>query len=202
MIATTAISRLNKVTRDDGTPDYEKSTRAQEQPVVYLYFDYRVDHEQTFRSAVAAVLRQIARINTDAYEKVGDFYQNRYRETSHPSEHDSIEMLSEVCRRSISGLYLIMDGLDECRREDSRRLVPLFAQLKEDARIKLLVIARPLPDIIRMFFGAPSLHVRASDEDLGKYIAGRHQELPDMALKDSRLCRRITSTIISASDGL
>jgi len=74
----------------------------------------------------------------------------------------------------LSTVYIIVDGLDECRNNDGtrQRLLAYIRVLQSKADVRLLATSRFLLDIVDEFKDAERLEIRASDEDVRRFITG------------------------------
>jgi hypothetical protein len=77
-----------------------------------------------------------------------------------------------------------------------------FEISKKKAPLSLLVTSRFIPAITEEFRDDLLLEVRASDEDVRKYVGGHILQLSNCVRKSNQLQELITSGIISAVDGM
>jgi hypothetical protein len=62
--------------------------------------------------------------------------------------------------------------------------------------------ARFIPEIIQKFESNPMLEVRASEEDVRRFVAGQLSRLPNCVQRDEELKHAIQDKIIEAVDGM
>jgi hypothetical protein len=111
---------------------------------------------------------------------------------------------------AVTALYLrtfiIVDALDECQSDDgcrTRFLSEIF-DLQEKYGASLFVTSRFIPEITKKFDGTASLEIRASDEDVRRYLTGHIPRLPfpSFVRRDLELQEEIKTDIITAGDGM
>ncbi len=62
--------------------------------------------------------------------------------------------------------------------------------------------SRFIPEIVKNFEGSISLEIRASDEDVRRYLEGHMSRLPSFVLRGLDLQEEIKTEIIKAVDGM
>ena len=109
-------------------------------------------------------------------------------------------MISTLAK-SFDDLYLIIDALDECSTEVRTVLIRELKVLPS----KLLVTTRPIDGIIRQFDGSSIVQIRASDDDLHKYILSRLENsgrLSALLRGNDALADDIRQRIIAKANGM
>jgi hypothetical protein len=121
-----------------------------------------------------------------------------------PSFHKLSEVLSFIAD-SYSRVFFIVDALDECTNTRSVRelfLQKIF-QLQNQKKISLFATSRKVEDITEMFEGKVSLEIRASDEDVQRYLDERIPQLLRSSIsKYVELQDTIRTDILKAVDGM
>jgi hypothetical protein len=72
----------------------------------------------------------------------------------------------------------------------------------DDCGANLFATSRLIPGISEQFEGSTSLQIRASEEDIRRYLDGRMSQLPTFIGRDSYLQERIKTEIVKAVDGM
>jgi hypothetical protein len=98
-----------------------------------------------------------------------------------------------------------MDALDECTDQDGTRsqLIEKLRELQMRTNVRLLSTSRFIPEITEKFRLDPMLlEVRASEEDVKRFVAGQIPRLPRCIRRDDELTRAVQSKIVKAIDGM
>ena len=122
---------------------------------------------------------------------------------------DTVPNLAEIqdalayVATSFSTIHVIVDALDECANFGTRReLVRYLQKLQSKADIRLLATSRFHSDIEEKFQGVPTLEIRASDEDIKRYVAAQIDDLPRCIRDDSSLFSQVQNKITEAVNGM
>ena len=103
-----------------------------------------------------------------------------------------------------SRVFFIVDALDECQASDSCRarfLLELF-NLRTQHGANIFATSRFIPEIIDQFKTGISLEIRASTDDVVKYIEGHIAQLPFLVQQNPQLQEEIKIEISEAVDGM
>jgi hypothetical protein len=155
-----------------------RSQHVADDPVVFIYCNYKRQSEQSVKHMLSSILRQIVDIQLVLPKSVQDFYTSHTKKRTTPSPGDirqSLEAVSEDLHR----LTIIVDALDECETRVRQEFLSVVKTLRGRCEIRLLATSRFLPAIEShsAFLGKPTLEVKASKEDLEMYIRSRASEL-------------------------
>jgi Cdc6-like AAA superfamily ATPase len=156
MMAAMVIDHLSRTIQNDHTG------------VAYVYCNYKVRVDRHATSLLTAILRQLVQAQLSIPEPISRLYEHYHTSGTRPSAEEIYSALQSVLRY-YSSVYLVVDALDECLDGEGTR-PPLLAKLRglqrgADVDLHLMVISRDIPEIAEEFKLAPSLEVRASDED-------------------------------------
>ena len=105
---------------------------------------------------------------------------------------------------SFSRIFIIIDALDECEecnRCPARFLSAIFT-LQAKTAVNLFVTSRHVPNIEQEFIGSTSLEIRASSDDIRRYLQEHVPELQSCVSKNHDLQKIIIDKIIDAVDGM
>ncbi|KAF2121350.1 ankyrin repeat domain-containing protein [Lophiotrema nucula] len=145
--------------------------------VAYVYCSYKAQGEQSVASLLAAILKQLVQ--------------------ARPSYAEPVEQLHELHRKS--GTKPTADDGNDGNR---RRFLDLLRSLQADNDMRLMATSRYIPEITDDFREAPTLEVRASDEDVRHFVAGQINRLPNCIRKDAPLQNLVQEKISEAVDGM
>jgi hypothetical protein len=103
-----------------------------------------------------------------------------------------------------SRVFIIVDALDECQISDGcrQRLLSDLFNLQEKCGANLFTTSRPISSIEKEFEGSPTLEIRASEEDVRRYLEGHMFRLPGFVARGLELQEEIKTNIVNAIDGM
>jgi hypothetical protein len=132
-------------------------------------------------------------------------HEHHSRRSTRPLLKEVFTTLKSVVK-DYSRVYLVVDALDECPAEDGTRgrLLANILDLQKEAGtdLHLMVTSRFIPDIEEKFKEALRLEVRASDEDVKKFVAGQMDRLPNVVQRNEELKDLVKNEITQAVDGM
>ena len=98
----------------------------------------------------------------------------------------------------------MIDALDECRDSDGtrRKILSKLRHLQAEGDVRLMVTSRFFLEIVDEFRGALDLEVRASNEDVKRFIAGQTYRLPVCIQRDLALRDLVQEKIVEVVDGM
>lgn len=191
MMATLVIDRLLR------------SQHEAERPVVFVYCDYKLQSEQSIKHMLSSLLRQIVDVQEKVPPIVRDFYASHARKKTTPSTQEVEQILRSVTK-GLHGLTVVFDALDECEGLVCQNLLSAVEALRDQCKVRLLATSRFLPDVQShsAFLNEPSLEVRASDQDLEKYVRSRISEFRSRAASKPHVLETHVSSIVDAVGGM
>ena len=173
------------------------------EPVSFIYCDYKRQREQSTKQVLSSIFRQIIDVQSDIPMLVQDFY------TSHESKKtnlsfDEIRQILGAVSRDLYRLTIVFDALDECETLARQDFLSAVQTLRGQCDTRLLATSRFLPAIEShsAFLGKPKFEVRASDEDLERYIRSRADQLHGRVVSKPDLFENLVSSAVSAVGGM
>lgn len=190
MMAAIAIDHICRTARSDNTG------------VAYLFCNYKAQADQSTPSLLAALLKQLVQSRPDIAAPVTQIY-DQHSKQSRPSLEGIFRALQSVCS-NYAVIHIIVDALDECADKDGARsrLINKLRELQAKTDVRLMFTSRFIPEIMHEFRTNPTLEVRASKEDVRRFVAGRMPSLPNCVQRDDELKRAIQNKIVEAVDGM
>lgn len=184
----------------------ELSTRIQDESsngIAYVYCNFKRQNEQTLEDLLASVLKQLAQARSSLPQSVRSLHDRCRSKNSRPSMDDVSTVLHSVAAE-FSRVFILVDALDECRVNDSCRakLLTQLSQLQTKCGVNLFATSRFIPDITEIFEGDIWLEIRASEQDVHRYVEGHIDELPRFVRRDPDLQQEISSEIVKTIDGM
>ena len=171
--------------------------------VAYLFCNYKAQADQSASSLLAALLKQLVQSRPDIAAPVTHMYDHHLKRRSRPSLNDLFGALQSVCS-NYAVVYIVVDALDECADGDGGRgrLICKLRELQVRTDVRLMFTSRFVPEIMQNVCSIPTLEVRASEEDVRRYVVGQMPRLPNCIKRDDELKRTVQSKIIEAVNGM
>ena len=153
-----------------------------------MYCDYQDQGQQTSENILGSLLQQLARQISPLPMALLDLYKKcRLREG--PPKEEMERLLLDVCRE-FGRCFIIVDALDECEAQTSRKA--FLKSLKAlSSRASLFITSRPhLQDIEQSLSTFSRISIQAQESDIRKYLTLTIQEdscaadLIDESLRD------------------
>jgi Cdc6-like AAA superfamily ATPase len=180
-----------------------KRAESEDIGIAYLFCNYKAQQEQSCAALLAAILRQLVQSRPDTADPVTRMYEKHQKQRSNPSLDELFKALQSVCSTHAT-VFIIVDALDECRdRDDTRsRLIGRLRELQANTNTRLMFTSRFIPEVKEKFASEPTLEVRASDQDVKLYVAGKLPSLPRCIRHNSGLAHDVQDKIADAVDGM
>lgn len=187
------------IVNDLETKYYSDSTIA----VCYIYCNYKRKDEQTVENLLSSLLKQLAQSQSSLPDSLKDLHDRHGEKRTRPSL-DEISKALESAAIQNSKVFIILDALDECQdlyRCRTKFLSAIFnLQMKSGANI--LATSRIIPEIMDRFKESPSIDIRASDDDIRRYLHSRLPELRESVTNQCSLRDDIMTNITEAASGM
>ncbi|KAH7231317.1 nucleoside phosphorylase domain-containing protein [Fusarium redolens] len=171
--------------------------------MAYIYCNFRRQNEQSIDHLLASVLKQLTPCQPSILDSVKSLYDQHKAKRTRPFLDEIVGFLQSVVAMH-SRVFIIVDALDECQASNSCRarfLSELF-DLQKRHGANILATSRFIPEIIDRFGASVSLEIRASTEDVARYLENHVQDLPSIVQEDPQLQAEITTGISEAVDGM
>ena len=174
-----------------------------EMSVLYIYCDYRKEHEQTLDNLIASMLKQLLQRQIPIPENVRQSYHHYVTSDTRPDSKEMYTLLHSTLDQ-FSHIYIVVDAIDELNSSGEVRHAFLsdLKALQEAHTINLMVTSRHIPEIIQKLGEPLCLEIRASDEDVRKYVQGHINGLAKCVLNNILLQELIVNSIVNAVDGM
>jgi hypothetical protein len=168
--------------------------------LAYLFCNYKSQYEQSLHGLLSSLLKQLLQSRIDIAASVTRLYDHYANRNGKPSLDEIFTALSTVCS-NYDRLYIVVDALDECTDQDRTRtqLIEMLRELQASTHVRLMFTSRFMPEIMEKFQADPTLEVRASEDDVTRFVAGQWSRLPKY---DEQLKSTILEKIVQAVDGM
>ncbi|KFY52229.1 hypothetical protein V496_08591 [Pseudogymnoascus sp. VKM F-4515 (FW-2607)] len=171
--------------------------------VAYVFCNYKVQKEQNTLSLLSAILKQLVQAQPAGAGAANALYELHSARGTRASADEILNTL-KLTLKHFSTAYIVVDALDECSDEYNTplRLLEKLRDLQNTMGIRLMVTSRLIPDIVGEFRSAPKLEVRASPQDVTKFVKGQIPRLNKCVQRDNELQLEIEEQLVKAVDGM
>jgi hypothetical protein len=171
--------------------------------VAYLYCNFKRREEQKPTDLLLSLLKQLLQERTSVPEVVKSLYERHEHKRTRPS-FDEISKVLQSIITDYSRVFIIIDALDEYQVSDGgrNRLLTEVFNLQAKTGLYLFATSRFIPEIMNVFEGSIKLEVRASNEDVQRYLDGHMSLLPSCVSRSPSLQEKIKTGIIKTVDGM
>jgi hypothetical protein len=171
--------------------------------IAYIYCNFKRKHEQTLEDLFLNLLKQLAQSQFSLPNNVKILYEDYKQKRTRPL-FDELSTALQSVAAIYSQVFIIVDALDECQTSDgcrARFLSEMFS-LQAKCRVNLFATSRFIPEVTRKFRGSISLEIRASKEDIGRYLEAHMRHLSSFDEWNRQLQDEIKAGISDAVDGM
>jgi hypothetical protein len=171
--------------------------------IAYVYCNFRRKDEQKIDDLLANLLKQLAQSQVSLPGSIKDLYSLHEKDRTRPPSYDISRAL-----QSVAGLYsrvfVIVDALDECQVSDGcqKRFLSELFNLQTNCSANIFATSRFIPEITGKFDRSMSLEIRASKDDVKRYLKDHIRELASFVQENRQLREEITTGISEAVDGM
>ena len=171
--------------------------------IAYLYCNYRRQHEQKLEDLFASLLKQFVQEQPSILDSVKTLYDRHKDRRTRPSLDEILGILQTVAAAS-SRVFIVVDALDECQVSNGcrQRFLSGLFNLQAKCGVNLFTTSRLLSSIEKEFEGTSKLEIRASEDDVRRYLDGHLFRLPGFVARSLELQEEIKTDIIKAVDGM
>ncbi|KAL7908137.1 hypothetical protein GGI35DRAFT_54680 [Trichoderma velutinum] len=152
--------------------------------VIYFFFYHQDDDYRTMSAAIRSLIKQLLSAQ-GAFDIISDRFNI---EASTINDQMAWDILEELLRSPVFGtIYCVIDALDECYDDESRQRLlavikkftqtPLAENKDKYPVLKAFLTSRPTPDLGLSLGQFPSIHLKASYDDLKIFIQSKIHEL-------------------------
>jgi Cdc6-like AAA superfamily ATPase len=184
----------------------ELTTRFSNDPTIgiaYIYCNFRRQEEQKIDDLLTSLLKQLAESQPSLPATVKELYDRHKTKRTRPPLDEITRSLQTVITL-YSRVFIIVDALDECQVSNSCRPKFLSSIFDLQARTgaNLFATSRFIPEITEKFNEGMRLEIRASNQDVQRYLDGHMSQLPTFVLNRPKLQEEITTEIVKAVEGM
>lgn len=167
--------------------------------VVYVYCNFNRKAEQRLEHLMSSLLKQLAHNGPSIPPVLYELYERHIKKRTKPTLEEISKALRTVAA-TYAKVFIIVDALDECHMA-AQFLHQLFS-LQAQRGISVFATSRHMPDIEKEFSDSWRIEIRASAEDIGRYLKSAVSRFPGFIAQRSDLQYEITQTISQIVDGM
>ncbi|GLA02670.1 hypothetical protein AnigIFM60653_002195 [Aspergillus niger] len=171
----------------------------------YVFFSFNFPSQKRARNFVASILKQLAQQDRQLMQGLKALYGRHSVRGTQPSTREMIDVLCSMsCDRQV---YVVIDPLDEIQspqKGPTEFLSELF-RMQDATGLNILATSRFAPEIEKNFRERDDcsfLEIRATDEDIRRYIQGNITSLPSFVTQDQAMADRILKEIPQTASGM
>ncbi|KAF2195041.1 hypothetical protein K469DRAFT_543196 [Zopfia rhizophila CBS 207.26] len=171
--------------------------------VAYLYCNFRRQHEQRPTDLLLSLLRQLIQEQSYLTDSLKDIYNLHKKKRTRPSFDEISKALHSVIA-NYSRTFIIMDTLDECQvsNKDRKKFLLEIFKLQTQTTANIFATSRFIPEVEKEFEGSISVEIRATSDDVQRYLEGQMSRLPSFVSRNVGLQEEIKAEISKAVDGM
>jgi hypothetical protein len=177
-----------------------RSMHSEDIGIAYLFCSYKTQVDQSMPNLFAALLKQLVQSRPDIAAPAIRMHDDHSKRGTRPSVAELTQALQSACS-SYSTVYIIMDALDECSKTGGVQVIDKMRDLQASGNIRLLATSRVIPELTRHFQSCPWLEVRASEDDVKRFVACTTR-LPSCIQRNEKLKNEVQNKIVEAVDGM
>ena len=148
---------------------------------------------------LAAILKQLVQQRPSLFNHV-EILWNRGK----PPSFDEVSTSLRLVLRDFFQIFIVVDALDECSADDDTQNILLseIRSLQAQMDLRLMVTSRPITSITQAFKDDLCLEIRASVDDVERYLEGQISRRPSCVLRNPSLQQLVNMSIVEAVDGM
>ncbi|KAH0551625.1 hypothetical protein GP486_007158 [Trichoglossum hirsutum] len=186
----------------------DKDITSHEVAIDYYYCDFSDSKSLETRIILGTIIRQLLEniiIPVDLEQKIGQFYRLGTRTAT----DDELASILYAVVKLFSIVYICIDGLDECGKDEQATILSVVNQLarSDQTTVKILITSRQEPLISSSLRAFPHLQVSADKNslDITSFVKDKVKSnirLGSLTIRDSSLESDIISALIDGADGM
>ncbi|KAI0147300.1 hypothetical protein GGR57DRAFT_258771 [Xylariaceae sp. FL1272] len=171
--------------------------------IAYVYCNYKRQSEQTVENLLSSLLKQLAHNQPSLPHHVKELRDRHEAKRTRPSLDEVSKVLESVILLS-TRVFVIIDALDECQVSEGCRtkFLSAISTLQLKTGVNLFATSRIIPEVTELFKGCLSIEIRATEDDIRRYLKGHILELPKLVISQPDLQEKITTSITKAVNGM
>jgi hypothetical protein len=171
--------------------------------IAYIYFNFRRQDEQKIDNLLTSLLKQLAENQPSLPATIQELYNQHQKKRTRPSFNEISRSLQGIIAL-YSRVFIIIDALDECQSSNGcrERFLSEIFNLQTKFGANIFATSRFIPEITTKFQANILLEIRASKEDIGRYLQAHIRHLSPFDDWNRQLRDEIKVAIADAVDGM
>jgi Cdc6-like AAA superfamily ATPase len=169
--------------------------------IAFLFCSYKKREEQTLAHFVCSLLKQLVQERHILPNDVKSLHTLHVDRRTRPSTAEILKIIQSTAS-SYSRTFFIIDALDECGKPERNQLLDEIFKIQTKTRVNVLVTSRFSTEIETRFSDGMSLEIRASEDDMRRYLEHHIHQLPSCVQKNLALQKEIAAEIIKVANGM
>ncbi|KAH8645696.1 ankyrin repeat-containing domain protein [Xylariales sp. PMI_506] len=169
--------------------------------ICYIYCNFNRHNEQQLGDLMLSLLKQLSQAQSGLNKSVKRLYDRSNERGTRPTLDQVCETL-RVVAAGFSRVFVVVDALDECSVSCRGKFITEILSLQSQIGVNVLATSRSIPDISDRFIDHTSKNIRASDEDISRYIDENIALLPGFVNRNLKLRSEIKQSIMKLVDGM
>ncbi|RSL51875.1 hypothetical protein CEP54_011219 [Fusarium duplospermum] len=168
--------------------------------IAYIYFDYRKKDSQTPEELFLNLLKQLVQRSFPLPSPVTDLFGKHEAFRTRPTLEATIETIRDVSSR-LSKTFIIVDALDKCHPPNLSKFLDGLLKLQKDCAVNIFATSRFEPEAAPLFQECLSREIKATDEDILKYLEDRMQHNCYGYLDNDNMRQMVKRGVLEAANG-
>lgn len=169
--------------------------------VAFLYCDYNMCDQQSAVDLLSALLLQLTQQQRSIPDPVRTLYERFQVLNRRPPFSEIVKTLLSVIR-CFKRVFFVVDALDECKDDARKSLLSTIRGLQKQSMVKLIATSRPIAVIALEFEKDISIEIRATREDVERYLHDHMSDLPNFITRNPSLLQNVKDEIMEAVSGM
>lgn len=171
--------------------------------IAFIYCNFRLHDQQKDDDLLISLLKQLSEQRQALPDCVEALFTRHNTRHTRPLSNEISRNLQSVAAM-YSKVFIIVDALDECQVTDGsrKRLLTEIFNLQTNCKVSFLATSRPIPNITDNFTEDTRLEIRATKEDLRRYLEGQSSLLPSCVRRNPQLEEEVMVAILQAVEGM
>lgn len=184
--------------------DYLSKIRTDNVGLAYVFYQYKSPKERIDQSMLimlSAILKQLTYKVKDLPESIYQIFFKLSKNDGRPTTDEIFDALKSVSS-CYSHVYIVVDALDVCDKNDRFRLISKLRELQIASDIRFLITSRNIHKISHLFKNNPNIEVRANEDDIKLYITSQMDSLAYCIQNDKTLQTDVLNKVAEAAGGM
>jgi hypothetical protein len=139
--------------------------------VIYIYFDYKSQQNQTCIDIARSLLRQLLSQLTTIPNNITDYFEECISQSRTPDIDIIVENLMSLS--SVSLVYAIFDAMDECRENNLSKVLEVFNKLQKSFRLLISTRHHLVQNLRDNISNIELIDIKADMNDMENYVRKR-----------------------------